>query len=519
MPDDTGSYIEELIAKAKGNADGFWDSVKPPERTEKNSIQFDSFDRMSWAWMTDGIPALKKQVDDLGEDFETSPWAYEDLFGIMHKADPQPTPEDVLEAKFKPQALLMKMIGDSDEIRHLRHETVLDDYNAAFAMLTMRDRIRKAFEDMQDAIAASDEANQALQDALSAAQAALASGEGMEEAAEALAQALAARGAAQEGAEESAGEAASSIQGAADQAAKAIENERSLMSSWGIGPGQLQKMSFEERRKLAERLNASRMAKFAKMIGAQRLSADAEARRTLRSKPTRTAGTELGNDLNRLSADEMTKLAMPEFDEDFWLRYGKKRLRMKKWIEPPKLDRGPMVVVCDESYSMNDRLDANGNTREMWSKAVALSLCDTARRGKRDFIYVGFASQGELWESRFIGGAVDVDKVVEFTEHFFAGGTWYETPLKHALDICLEYAAARKPKPDIVFITDDQCRVTDEFVEAWRAGREEAQVACYGIQVGGSGEYKTMQTLTDRQLSITALNANPDGITELFRNL
>jgi uncharacterized protein with von Willebrand factor type A (vWA) domain len=513
------SYLEELIAKANGNGDGFWDSVKPPERDQKNSVVFDSFDRMSWKWMTDGIPALGKQVADLGEDFETSPWAYEDLFGLMHKADPQATPEDVLEEKFKPQALMMKMIGDSDELRHLRHETVLDDYNAAFAMLTMRDRMRKAFEDLSEAIAASDAADAALREALDAANAALASGEGMEEAAEGLAQAMAERAAAQGQAEQQAEQGASSIQGAADMASQAIENERSLMSSWGIGPGQLQKMSFEERRALAERLNASRLARFAKMIGAQRISADAERRRTLRRSPTRTSGTELGNDLNRLAPDELSKLAMPEFEEDFWLRYARRRLRLRKWIQPPILDRGPIIVVCDESYSMNDRLDAGGNTREMWSKAVALSLCDTARRGKRDFIYIGFASGGEVWESRFPAGRTDVAKVMEFTEHFFAGGTSYEQPLSRALGVCLEYAAARKPKPDIVFITDDQCRVTDQFVEAWRTGREEAEIRCYGIQVGGSGEYETMQHLTDRQLSINALNANPEGVTELFRNL
>lgn len=512
-------YLEELLARAE-RGDDFWDApYAPPPKTEKNSVAADSFDKMSWEYITDTIPVLGKQVEDLAEDFETSPPAYEDLFHLMHKADPRATPEDLLIPEYKPQALMMGMIGASDELGHLRHETVLDEYNTAYAMLTMRDKMRKAFEDLQDAIDEAKAADEALQQAVAAAQEALASGEGVEEAAEGLAQALAARAEAQGNAEEQAAEGASSVQGAADMAAKQIAEERAMMQGWGYGPGQLQRMPFEERRKLSERLRNSRMAKFAKMIGAQRLSNDAESRRSIKKAPTRTSSMRLGRDLTKLTPDEAQRLAIPEMEEDFWLRFAKRRLRLKDWNDPPKLDRGPMIVIGDESYSMTTRLDAEGNTREMWAKAVALSLCDQARRGKRDFFYIGFASAGEVWVIDFPGGNAPIEKVTEFTEHFFGGGTHYERPLSVAMQICVDYAKARKPKPDIVFITDDECRVGEEFVEQWKQAREDHDISCYGIQIGGSGDYHTMQSLTDRQLSISKLNATPEGVTELFRSL
>jgi uncharacterized protein with von Willebrand factor type A (vWA) domain len=512
-------YLERLIAKAKGN--DLWDDLKaaPVPRTEKNSVEADYFDKMSWEWISDQIPVLKKQVDDLGEDFETSPAAYEDLFHLMHKANPRANPEEVLIEEYKPQAMMMGMIGASDELRHLRHETVLDDYNTAYAMLTMRDKMRKAFEDLQDAIDAASAANEAVQQAIQQAQDAMASGEGMEEARQALEAALAASAQARSDAEEQAAEGAASVQGAADVVAKQIEEERTLMSGWGFGPGQLQRMPFEARRALSERLHKSRMAKFAKMIGAQRVSNDAEARRSIRKAPVRTQGMRLGRDISKLTTEELTRMAMPEFEEDFWLRYAKNRLKLKEWADPPALDRGPMIVVCDESYSMNDTLDAEGNTREMWSKAVALSLCDQARRGRRDFFYLGFASYSEQWAIEFPNGSTPIEKVTEFTEHFFGGGTHYERPLRMAMAIVQDYAAKRKPKPDIVFITDDQARVPEEFIAEWAEMREAASVRVYGIQVGGSGEYDTMRHLTDRQLSITRLNASPEGVTEMFRSL
>jgi len=514
------SDLEDLIAKASG--DDFWREagIMPPARTEKNSVEADSFDKMTWAWITDTIPALGKQVEDLGEDFETSPPAYEDLFNLMHKGDPRATHPDLMDKKYLAQAHMMNLIGKSDEIGHLRHETMLDDYNTAFAMLTMRDKMRKAFEDLKDAMDAADEADAALQAALQAAMDALTSGEGQDEAAEALEAALAAYGAAQGDAEGQAEESAASIAGAADMAAEQIQAERAMMTGWGHTPGQLQRMSFEERRALSERLNQSRMAKFAKMIGAQRMSADAERRRSLRKSPHRSQGHKFGRDMANLVPEELNRMAIPEFEEDFFLRFARGRLKTKRWIDPPQMDRGPVIGVCDESYSMTAALDDEGNTREMWSKAVMLSLADHARRGRRDFIYIGFASQSEVWVCEFAAGEPPLEKVIEFTEHFFGGGTHYERPLTLAMSIVEEYAKRNKPKPDIVFVTDDECRVSDEFVEMWKEGRERADVRCFGIQVGGSGQYETMQSLTDRQMSITALNAKAGFDTaDMYRSL
>lgn len=513
------SYLEELIARAqKGD---MWDSTKyrPPQRSEKNSVETDSFDKMAWAWITDTVPALGNQVDDLGSDFETSPWAYEDLFNLLNRPDPRATSEDKLVEEFRAQAMMMAMIGESDEIGHLRHATMLDEYSTALAMLTMKEKMRKAFENLQEAMDAQQAASAALQKALQDAVNAMASGEGQGEAAEALAQALANAASAQEGAETDAKASASSIQQAADTAADKIEAEQTLMQAYGVGPGELQKMDFEERRTLAERLDGNRISALAKIIGAQRISADAERRRSLRRAPTRTADMRLGKDVDKLIPSERAKMAIPELEEDFWIRFHKRRLRLKRWNSPPQLDRGPVILICDESYSMTSQLDSQG-TREAWSKAIALALCDQARRGKRDFIYIGFASAGEMWISEFPGGKTPLDKVIEFTEHFFGGGTHYERPLNTAMNIVLEYARSGRPKPDLVLLTDDECRVTPEFVESFAKGREEAQVRCYGIRLGGtSREESTMQSLTDRCMDVNQLNASPEGMTELFRSM
>lgn len=516
----SSDYLEELIARAtKGN--DFWDMpVKPIERTEETSVRRDSFDEMTWAYVTDQMPVLKDQVDDLGADFETSPPAYEDLFNLLNQTDPRFRPEDVLKEPYVPQAMLMNAIGASEEFRHLRNLTVLDEYNTGFAMLTMRDKMRKAFEDLSDAIAAAQALSEAVAAALAAAEEALASGEGTEEAAEGLAAALAAAAAGQDATQEQVDGMALRLQDAANQAASEIKADQDAAAAFGTSKGQLQKMSYAERLALSQQLNQGRLKKLAQIIGAQRMSGTAERRRSVHSAPARMARTKLGNDLTKLLPQEILNLAIPELEDSFWIRWAKRRLRLRDWQGPAQLDRGPMIVVCDESGSMGAVLDTQGNTREMWSKAVTLALADQARHGKRDFIYIGFASRGEQWEMVFPGGEIGLPQTIQFTEHFFCGGTSYEGPLTRAGQIITDYVRAKKPRPDVVFITDADCRVRPGFKEEWAEIREQADVRCYGIQIGGgSGYHNDMQDLVDRCMSIDKLNATPDGVQELFRNL
>lgn len=156
----------------------------------------------------------------------------------------------------------------------------------------------------------------------------------------------------------------------------------------------------------------------------------------------------------------------------------------------------------------------------MWSKALSMALADQAKRGKRDFIYIGFSSGGQVWESRFDGGRIPVQGLLEFATHFYGGGTSYEPPLRRAREIVQEYAVRGQEQPDIVFITDDECRVSPAFIEDWVATKERLDMTVYGIQVGvPDGRDSTMRQLSDKTIKLTALNANPEGMDELFRTI
>lgn len=520
MDDDR---LERLIGRAKRRS--FFDeegeqAFVPIVPTERNSIKGDGFDKRAWEYLSDQLPALRENVDGLAEDFPTSPAAYEDLFRLLNKGDPRMVDPGQVEPMYRPQWAIAKGLEEAEDLKHVRKHTRYDDYTTGIAMMTMRDRMREAFEDLKDALDAMAQAEQMLQEMLQAAQEALDSGEGQEAAADGLEGALQAMGQALGASEEQAEALAEATARGLRDAKKELDRQADAASAYGVSDGDLKKMDFEERQRLAGRLDGSKMKQLADLVGAFREHADAERRRKVTRAPSEVYDVELGNDLHKITASELTHMAIPELEDLFWLRYVKQELTQWKVKGSEHAGRGPILVVCDESGSMGSALDEAGNSREAWSKAVALALADQAKRGKRDFTYIGFSSQGQVWETSFERGDADLPEVVGFVEHFFGGGTAYERPLSRAMAICREYAGRGMTRPDIVFITDDECNVDDAFIAKWKDDCREADIQCYGIRVGAQhddGWRSAMSSLCDRIINVNRLTAKPEDVKDLWR--
>lgn len=525
------SYLEKLIAEAKGFD---WDEM--PERvdpTQENSVVADTFDEMDWEFMRDGTPAVEDMIDRLEADHAESPPAVEDLFHMLHKTRPRFRDQEEMKPEYRANGSLLKSLFDSPEFQELRKDSVLDEYGTVFTLLILEPRVVEAFERLAEkreqekqAAQQRQQAQEQLQQAQQQAQDAQNTGQGQDEAAAALQAAMGAvqdaNQAAQDAADataQTAEEAANDLAKAAGQAKDDLGEENDSMQGYGYGPGELKKMSFEERRALTKKLNQGKLAQFAKLIGQFREFANGERRRKVKTAPAEVYDYELGNDLTKLVAEEMNNLAIPEMEENFWLRWAQGGLLQKKVRGPQNAGQGPILVVCDESGSMGAVVDNDGNTREAWSKAITLALADQARQGKRDFTYIGFSSGGQQWRMDFPNGHTPIDQVSTFVEHFYCGGTEYTVPLSMALDIVNEYAQAGKEKPDIVFITDDDCSVPPDFIEAWRKAKDQIDIKVYGIQIGGHDQYGNMRKLSDRSIMLDKLNSNPEGMKELFRQV
>jgi uncharacterized protein with von Willebrand factor type A (vWA) domain len=532
------SDFDSLKKKAADFLSGW--SAKRVKKGTKFSVKHDSFDTDDWASLRDQVPVINHNIRELQMSHDYVEPFMEDFFNLLHQGDPLFEDRDVMDDRYRPNLALSTEFKEMPEVESLRISTMHDPFATAMAMITMQPALKKAYERQTEAQQAAREAaeareqqNQAakaLHQALADTQAADPNDPQAQQQAQQNLQAAVdaaeaagltfqqAQDQAQQQAEQAAAGARAGVRQAANQAANERQEEEQLMASFGVEPGELQRMSFEERAKLAERLRNNRLAKFAKLIGQFKQIQKSESRRKVVHSPDMVVGVEFGSDLQRVTAGELMNLAAPETEDDFWMRWANAQLVQYKLEGSEKLGQGPIIVVCDESSSMSYG-GYGGATAEAWSKALSLALCDQARRGKRDFHYIGFASAPQQWIKSFPGGRTDLNGVIEFTEHFFSGGTHYETPLVMALELVEEAAREGKPKPDIVFITDDEYRVPNaEFLERWHLARKNISMHCYGIVIGRQSS-GSMDAICDNVRSITTVTSDPSAVADVFRTI
>jgi len=158
-------------------------------------------------------------------------------------------------------------------------------------------------------------------------------------------------------------------------------------------------------------------------------------------------------------------------------------------------------VCIDVSSSMQ-------GDKEMWSKAVALTLMDIARRQRRLFRAVMFSS-GDVTlkvldlnrERRY---QPDLNKVVEMAEYFPGGGTDFETPIDAAVELLGEKKLKRG---DIVIITDGESQVSPEWLARLRERKADLDFSIFAVLVDvGSAETSSLAQFADRITSVKRIS-------------
>ncbi|WP_405462836.1 VWA domain-containing protein [Streptomyces anulatus] len=436
---------------------------------------------------------------------------------------------------------VVSALVESPDFAALRRETVGDPYAAALAVLAQSGALRRMLERSQDAQGRAERAARTRRDAEGAATAvAEALRQAAEEAdedggvpaptADALHRAIEAAeatGSAARRAAQDAARGAAAVPGlrdaahrAAGEAAEAVREEAVLMRAWGVGSGELERMPYARRARLAERLRAGRLARWAELIGRFRQMADGERARKVESATGELVGVTLGDDLSRLIPSELANLGLPELRAVFAARYAAGQLMLYDSRGERPTGRGAVIACVDTSHSMY-AAGPGGVTREAWSKACALALLDQARHAGRDFVGILFSAEDRIRVFRFPAGrSAGIEQVLDFAETFLGGGTSYQAPLTVARELLEEeFDEATSRRGDIVMITDDECGVTEEWTRGWNDARRVLGFRLFGLAVGAPGAAEAgsvLDALCDNLRSIEDLT-DVHAAADLFR--
>ena len=266
------------------------------------------------------------------------------------------------------------------------------------------------------------------------------------------------------------------VSGAAHAAAEKAEEVQSILAAWGDSTGGMERSEvntalLETVRKSSVLKEISRyLGRFREIFAQGKKNGYAYGRGEKYS-------LELGNNLSHALTSELAMLASPETIPLFLRKYQRKQIKQYQRREPVYKGAGDIICCLDES-------DSTRGDNAAWGKAVALTLLEIAADGGRSFALIHFSGAGGLATDVFRPGEYKAADKMAAAERFLGGGTDFKPPMREAVSLMdnegFEHA-------DIVFITDGECRLPEDFTEQLRVKQAELGFSVTGILLDASG--------------------------------
>ena len=242
------------------------------------------------------------------------------------------------------------------------------------------------------------------------------------------------------------------IGNAIDAALQSTLEVHCVMSAWGTGAGEM-KNTPVNRELIKHVKNSETLLQIAQTLGKYREIVADKRKNSFAYGRGEKYDLTIGNDMSNCLSSELALLGSPETEILFMRKYEQKRLLQYRKRTQIIKGKGDMIVLLDESSSTQ--------AVRAWAKAFALALLDIAARDNCKFALVHFSSARQIRTDLFEPGHYSSDDILKAAEHFFNGGTNFETPLKEAISLMEKgYENA-----DITIITDGECELSDKSAE------------------------------------------------------
>jgi uncharacterized protein with von Willebrand factor type A (vWA) domain len=489
-------------------------------------IESDSYDRAVFAGLKADSPSLQALEESGGRLLPHFGEFLLDLFAVLFKMNTVVYPaEDVVpSAAF--YRLLLDQVRATPALDVLRQQTVLDEARAGLATLLLGERLlgllkseriltraemldfwnlEQRENEIAEAQAQADSAGELRQHAAQATQRQLEElAQRMRREAENAArrlqhQARQVRAMLDEQAERS----RPRVEAQTQSVLQDVEASAAEAESWGIhlGSGERSRpgTQIELGKKLADN---PKLKQLGRMVGRMRAYALALRRKMFERADSEMYEVGTGAELSRLLPHELLALRHPVLRRDFARRFLDAELLQYALRAPDDKGKGPMVVCIDGSSSM-------AGDKEIWSKAVSLTLLDIAQRQRRLFRSICFSSADMPLQvldlNRRQRYVAETRKVMELAEYFPGGGTDFQKPLSAALE-CLQQAHFRRG--DIVFITDGECRVDPQWLADFKRAKEKLGFSLLSVLIDvGSSSLGALKDFSDKITAISQLTS------------
>ena len=294
---------------------------------------------------------------------------------------------------------------------------------------------------------------------------------------------------------------------AVQSAAEKAEEVQAIIGAWSDEPDNLQRTDVNEEL-LAQVRKSDVLKNVATYLGRFREIFAQGKRNGYAYGRGEKYSLELGNDLSRALTSELAMLASPQTMPLFLQKYQRKQIKQYQRREPIYKGMGDIICCLDESIS-------TAGAPAAWGKAVALTLLEIAADGGRNFALIHFSDPGDFKTDLFRPGAYTVADKMAAAETFLNGGTDFETPMRESLRLMKEDGFENA---DIVFISDGECEMPDDFLTELRQEQSERRFTITGVLLdsGSPGMEFSLKAFCQNIYRTSEL-AGEDIVRELVR--
>jgi uncharacterized protein with von Willebrand factor type A (vWA) domain len=497
------------------------------------SIKNDAFDVDNFEELKSHSEKLLASEEEGRKEYEQYPALQQDMFDALFKYDPELNPTHAIKRDYLLNKKIMGEMLETPRYKELRAMTELDVVNSTIGTELLSDQAmelvkklkaeRKALQEVIDAGNAMDTAQQQFNQSQKGQASNVDPGAGgksteeleLEEAERRYEEAM-------ENFEE-AGE-RKDFEREIDRMVAKVQNEvretSEAISNWGLGgSASFQKKSPHEKMEIVRQLrNSDKLKEIARLTGKFRRLAQVARKEKVKQGLDSVYSITQGDDVSRLLPAEIMRMLLPITRKLFLMDLLEKKTLQYEIQGKQKKGKGPVIICIDSSGSMD-------GLPEIWAKAVALVLLEIAREQKRDFFCIHFSSgwhQQNLHTNEFLkADPFDAEQLLDMAEYFEAGGTEFEPPLdmartKIGVDKIYE-------KADIIFVTDGESVVRDEWLREFKKWKTENKVNIYSVLIDSyDNSVATVRKFSDRVDKLSNLrdsNNNDSVALELFLDI
>lgn len=293
---------------------------------------------------------------------------------------------------------------------------------------------------------------------------------------------------------------------------KQVQEVSELCEAWGLGSGENCQVAFQNKKDAIERIRrSSKLHKLTDLVGKFKESAIVEQKKKAKHGAVEIKGVTTGDKIQDTLPSDRMNLCNDITKGDFYRRMSEHGLLQYSKESNKQKNKGPIIVCVDTSGSMQ-------GDEEIWSKALTVGILEVAQMQKRDFACIIYSSHADK-PIVIKKDEIAPQKIIDCAERFHNGGTSFEAPLNEALELIKD---STFKNADIVFITDGDCYVSDNFSRKFKQIKEDKDFKTLGVLVNmGCGHVSdsSLKEFCDNITLVSDIADLNDGNSEVNKSI